>query len=90
MGLTSVRIQSNLSERLEEVASKLHRSKSSVINQAVDEFLTHQLQEEKCCQDTLASLESVRQGALVSGDATQSWLESWGSEDELPVPKTEQ
>jgi len=88
MAITSVRIQSDLSERLDEVAAKLHRSKSSIINQAVSEFLTHQQQEQQRWQETLVALESVRQGQVVSGDAAQTWVESWGTDAELSPPKT--
>jgi len=88
MAITSVRIQADLSERLDEVAAKLHRSKSSIINQAVSEFLTHQQQEQQRWQETLVALESVRQGDVVSGEATQAWLESWGTDAELSPPKT--
>jgi len=83
MAVTSVRIQSGFGERLERVAAKLQRSKSSIINQAVEEFLAHQEQER--WQETLTALESVRQGRIVSGEATQAWLESWGTGTELPA-----
>ena len=87
MSVTSVRIQSELSDRLEKVAGKLHRSKSSIINQAMEEFLDSQEMEEARWQETLDALASVREGRLVSADATHAWLESWGTESELPAPK---
>jgi len=90
MGITSVRIRPNLSDRLEKVATSLHRSKSSIINQAVEEFLDHQQQEQQRWQETLEALESVRHGQVVSGEATHEWLESWGTDQELPAPKAGQ
>ncbi|MDQ6988086.1 MAG: hypothetical protein Q9M25_09810 [Mariprofundaceae bacterium] len=90
MGITSVRIQSHLSERLEKVASKLHRSKSSIINQAVEEFLEHEHQEQQRWQETLAALESVRHGQVMSGESVHAWLDSWGSDEQRPTPKTGQ
>ncbi len=90
MGITSVRIQPNLSDRLEKVASSLHRSKSSIINQAVEEFLDHQQQEQQRWQETLEALKSVRHGQVVSGKATHEWIESWGTDQELPAPKAGQ
>jgi len=90
MSITSVRIQSHLSERLEKVACKLHRSKSSIINQAVEEFLEHEHQEQQRWQETLTALESVRHGQVVSGEEVHAWLDSWGSDQELPTPKTGQ
>jgi len=90
MAITSVRIQSHLSEPLEKIAAKLHRSKSSIINQAIEEFLEHERQEQLRWQETLAALESIRHGQVVSGEAVHAWLDSWGSNDELSVPKTGQ
>jgi len=90
MGVTSVRIRPQLSERLEKVASELHRSKSSIINQAVESFLDQQQQEQLRWNQTLEALESVRQGQVASGDAVHAWLDSWGSSQELPAPKAGQ
>jgi len=87
MGITSVRIQADLSERLEATATRLHRSKSSIINQAVEAFLDHEQQEQLRWQETLTALESVHQGQVVSGDAVHAWLESWGTEQETPAPE---
>jgi predicted transcriptional regulator len=87
MAITSVRIQPEISKQLEKVAVSLHRSKSSIINQAVEEFLQHQQIEQQRWQETLEALQSVRAGQVTSGDAVHTWLESWGSDNELPAPK---
>jgi predicted transcriptional regulator len=88
MGVTSVRIQPEISKQLEKVTARLHRSKSSIINQAVEEFVEHQQQEQQRWQETPESLQSVRIGQVASGDAVHAWLGSWGSDNELPAPKT--
>jgi len=88
MSITSVRIRENLSERLNKTAARLHRSKSSVINQAVEEFLDHEQQEQQRWQETLEALDSVRNGQVTSRAAVHAWLESWGSDEELPPPAT--
>ncbi|MDQ6958583.1 MAG: ribbon-helix-helix protein, CopG family [Mariprofundaceae bacterium] len=90
MGITSVRIRANLSERLDKTAARLHRSKSSVINQAVEEFLDHEQQEQQRWQETLEALDSVRNGRITSGTAVHAWLKSWGTDKELPTPATGQ
>ena len=88
MGITSVRIRANLSDRLNKTAARLHRSKSSVINQAIEEFLDHEQQEQQRWQETLEALDSVRNGQITSGTAVHAWLESWGTNKELPTPTT--
>jgi len=90
MGITSIRIRDHLSDRLNKTAAKLHRSKSSVINQAIEEFLDHEQQEQQRWQETLEALDSVRNGQVTSGTDVHAWLESWGTDEELPTPKTNQ
>lgn len=36
--------------------------------------------------DDLATLEAMDDGAYVENDKVMQWLDSWGSEDELPCP----
>jgi len=87
MGITSVRIQPKNSSGLEKIAASLHRSKSSIINQAIEEFIEHHQQEKQRWQETLEALQSVRSEQVVSGDRVHAWLESWGSDNELQAPK---
>ncbi|OFZ69638.1 MAG: transcriptional regulator [Betaproteobacteria bacterium RBG_16_58_11] len=87
MSITSVRIQAELENGLDALASKLQRSKSWVINQAIREFIEKQELEQQRWQETLEALTSVKQGKVVSGEAVHAWLGSWGSAEELPLPK---
>jgi len=41
-------------------------------------------------QETLSAMESVAQGRVVSGETVHTWLQSWGSDNELSPPKTGQ
>lgn len=88
MSVTTVRLQPELEKSLETMAGKLHRSKSWLINQALKEFLKHQELEQSRWQETLTAMESVAKGAVVSGEAVHTWLQSWGTDDELPPPKS--
>lgn len=90
MSVTTVRLQPELEENLAEMAEKLQRSKSWLINQALREFFERQAQEQARWQETLEAMESVAQGRIVSGSAVNEWLQSWGSADELPPPKAGQ
>lgn len=87
MSVTTVRLQPEVEESLSAMASKLQRSKSWIINQALGEFLARQSQEQSRWQETLQAMESVAQGKVVSGDAVHAWLESWGSAHEVTPPK---
>jgi predicted transcriptional regulator len=87
MAVTSVRLQPEVEKSLEAVASKLHRSKSWLINQAVREYVERQKLEQARWKETLQALEALGQGRVVAGDSVNAWLRSWGSAKELPPPK---
>lgn len=86
--VTSVRLQDDLDESLEQLAGKLSRSKNWLINEAVRTYLETQTLQEQRWAETIASLASVRAGKVAEADEVHEWLDSWGSADELPPPKT--
>jgi len=87
MGITSVRLQPEIEQVLQEMAGATHRSKSWLINQALKEYIERQEMEKQRWQETLQAMESVAQGKVVSGEAVHQWLSSWGSDSELPPPE---
>ncbi|WP_250656358.1 CopG family ribbon-helix-helix protein [Alkalimarinus coralli] len=87
MGVTSVRLNSEVEAPLENLANKLDRSKNYIINQAVKEYIQRQSMEDSRWEDTLEALNSVKAGRTVDGAEAASWLESWGTENELSPPK---
>jgi len=89
MGITSVRTQDDISLQLEQTAAKLHRSKSSVINQAIREFLEREGREQQQWQETLGALKSLRHGQVISGEAVHDWLSGWGTDEEAAAPNSE-
>lgn len=87
MSVTTVRLQPELEESLGAMAEKLHRSKSWLINQALREFFARQELEQGRWQETLQAMEAVTQGKVVSAESVNTWLQSWGSDNELSPPK---
>ncbi len=87
MTVTTIRLQPEVESGLEAMADKLHRSKNWLVNQAIREFVARQELEQSRWKDTLAAMESVAQGKVVSGQAVHPWLESWGGSSELPPPQ---
>ena len=86
MGVTSVRLNSDVEAPLEQLAQKLDRSKNYIINLAIKEFVARQSMEDARWADTLTALESVKAGKLVDEKDVAQWLESWGSGDEKTPP----
>ena len=86
MGVTSVRLSSDVEAPLEQLAQKLDRSKNYIINQAIKEFVARQSMEDARWGDTLEALESIKSGKVVTAKEVTLWLESWGAKDEKAPP----
>ena len=86
MGVTSVRLNSDIVAPLENLAQRLDRSKNYLINQAIKEFIARQAMEDSRWDDTLKALESMKEGKLIDGSEVISWLKTWGTDSESSPP----
>ena len=87
MSVTTVRLQPEFEQALQAITRATQRSKSWLINQAVKEFIERQNLEQDRWQQTLQAMESVAEGRVVSGEAVHAWLQSWGTDKQLPPPE---
>ena len=87
MGVTSVRLQPEIENPLENLSKKLDRSKNYLINQAIKEFLERRAIDDQRWVETIEAIDSVKSGKSVDEKAVNDWLDSWGSENELKPPK---
>jgi predicted transcriptional regulator len=88
MGVTTVRLQADVEHQLDAIASRLHRSKGWVINQALTEYIDKQHLEQERWKQTLDAMESAVQGKVVDASEVHSWLSSWGTENEQDAPRS--
>ena len=86
MGVTSVRLQPEIENPLENLSKKLDRSKNYLINQAIKEFLERKSVDEQRWKETLEAIDSVKSGRSIDEKDVNEWLDSWGSENELEPP----
>ena len=86
MGVTSIRLQPEIENPLENLSKKLDRSKNYLINQAIKEFISRQVAEEKRWSETLEALESIKSGKHIEENRVNDWLDSWGAEKEKEPP----
>lgn len=87
MSVTTVRLQAEVEQNLEAIASRLHRSKGWVINRALSEYIEKQQLEQERWLQTLEAMESAAQGKVVDASEVHSWLNSWGTEKEQEAPR---
>lgn len=89
MGVTTVRLQEDVEQHLEAIASRLQRSKGWVINEALAEYIEKQQLEQERWAKTLKAMESAAQGKVVNASEVHEWLASWGSENEQEAPRSD-
>jgi predicted transcriptional regulator len=87
MGITSVRLKPEIETPLADLSKELDRSKSYLINKAIEEFLDRKAVEESRWKETLEAIDSVKSGRVVDESEVNNWLKSWGTERELEPPQ---
>jgi predicted transcriptional regulator len=80
----SLRLDADLKEAVDEEAKREDRSASYVIQQATREYI----ERKENFRAMIAALEAeADKGVFISGEAMDSWVESWDTDDELPPPE---
>ncbi|AOR66266.1 CopG family transcriptional regulator [Burkholderia stabilis] len=74
----------NLVDRMDDLATKLDRSKQWIVRKAVVAYLARAERERAMIQE---GLDDVTAGRLISMDAMERWADSLGTDHELPLPK---
>ena len=72
MGVTSIRLNSEVEVPLENLANKLDRSKNYIINLAIKEFVQRQSMDESRWEDILEALNSIEAGKTKDGNKVAS------------------
>jgi predicted transcriptional regulator len=80
----SVRLPDEVRKQIDQIARLSKRSRSYVINEAVESYVNNRAAYIRELDEAVASAD---QQAGYSGEAIFKWLDSWGTEHELPSPK---
>ncbi len=75
MKATTVRIDDGILDRIDGLAKTLSRSRSWVINQAIDRFLDY---EEWFVKEVKDGLEEVERGEIATHDKVAESFRKWG------------
>lgn len=73
-----------LAEKVDQLASRLERSRGWIIKQALSAWIE---QEEMRRRLTLEALADVDTGQLIDHQVVQAWADSLDTDDPLPVPR---
>jgi predicted transcriptional regulator len=80
----SVRLPAEIGDRLDRLARDISTSKSKLSKDAIVAYLDEQEHQLERIREGLADAAA---GRVVPDDEVARWLESWGTEGELPPPK---
>lgn len=79
----SLRLNPELRARLETEAKQADRSASYIVTQAIKHYLDSQAAKHKAIQAAIAQADL---GHFISSEAVSEWVDSWGTDNELPKP----
>ncbi|GLS17742.1 putative antitoxin ParD2 [Labrys miyagiensis] len=80
----SLRLNPDVKERLDTEAKRIDRSSSWLATQAIEAMLDARTAKEEAIR--LALIEAEK-GEFISSEAMHRWIDSWGTENELPEPE---
>jgi predicted transcriptional regulator len=85
---TGVKLDENLHTRLKALSAAKERSPHSLMKTAIEDYVTREeAYEQEKSEDQERWKRYKLSGHAITNDVVNSWLESWGSDNELPCPK---
>jgi predicted transcriptional regulator len=80
----TIRVNSKLKSRLDQLGKILHRSKSYIAEQAISQYV-----DENAWQiaELTQAEEEIRQGKFVAGNEVNQYLDSWETPNKQKTPK---
>ena len=80
----TVRIDKSTKDTLEKIAISERRSKSFLAAEAIREYVAMQERQDELVRKAMSAAD---QGQVVDHDEVEKWVGSWGTDNELPMPK---
>jgi len=80
----SIRVDETAKKRLQALAASTGRSSSYLAAEAIDNYLQLQEWQIAAIQD---GIDSIEKHGTVPHREVMAWVESWGTESELPKPQ---
>ena len=83
----SVKLDHDMRTRMEHLAEVRHRTAHWMMREAIQQYIEREEKREAFRQDTIKAWDEYRETGLhATTDEVEAWLDSWGSENELPAP----
>ncbi|RKF16776.1 hypothetical protein D6850_04355 [Roseovarius spongiae] len=79
----TMRLDSELKTAIEDEARRQDLSASQIATRAIRSHLDAQVARRQMIEEAITEADK---GVLISGEAMTAWIESWDTDNELPVP----
>ena len=84
----SLRLDATVRERLSDIAKQQKRSTHALALEAIKVYVLQKEAETKWNQEAMASWNDYQETGLhVTHEELDTWLSTWGTPNELPMPK---
>lgn len=80
----SVRLDEDLKSRLEKQAELENRSSAFIVQKALEGYLGAR---DRFYREIDAAFAEAEKGVFISQEAMHRWMDSWGTDNELPPPE---
>lgn len=88
---TSIKLDAHTRSRVQRLAALRRRSPHWVMKEAINSYLGREEAKEELRREAWKAWEDYKTTGLhVTNDEMCAWLESWGTDDELPPPEPHQ
>ena len=85
---TSVKLDDKMKERVRHLAEVRKRTSHWIMREAISQYVEREEKRETLRLDTLKAWEEAQETGLhVTAEEVNRWLESWGTDKELPAPE---
>lgn len=83
----AIKINEDIKARVKRLAEARHRTSHWMMREAITLYVEREERREAFRQDTLTAWEEYRTTGLhATAEEVSAWLESWGTDNELPAP----
>lgn len=85
---TSLKISEGLKNRVQQLASQRQRSAHWIMLEAIQQYVDREEARESFKQEAVASWAAYQEtGRHLTGQDVNTWLNTWGTDDEKAVPE---
>lgn len=85
---TSLKIDDTLKSRVQQLANQRRRSSHWIMLEAIQQYVEREEARESFKEEALASWAAYKEtGRHLTGEEVRTWLTTWGTDDEKPVPE---